>query len=732
MYISLMAKKKKKGKFPRKGLSKTALKGMVLKEMSKNPGKSYNYKQLCEILGIKDSNERKLMIQTLGILKAEGRLLENQRGLFSMREQVNQLSGTISFAPSGAAFVSIEGLEQDVFISPKNTKKALDGDTVKLVIFARRKGKRPEGEVLEILHRKREVFVGIIEVSRKFAFVVPDNPRVSVDLFIPLEKLNGAEHGQKVVAKITDWPQAADSPFGEIVEILGAPGDLDTEIHAILTEYGLPYDFPEEVEAEANRLATEISEEDIASRRDMRHVPTFTIDPEDAKDFDDALSLQALENGLYEVGIHIADVSHYMQPGTVLDNEAYERATSVYLVDRVVPMLPEILSNQACSLRPDEEKLCFSAIFHMDKDGLVKKEWFGRTVILSNRRFTYEEAQEIIEGKDGDMQEAIRLMDVMAKKMRGDRLKHGAITFDKIEVKFRLDEKNHPTGVYFKVSKDANKLIEEFMLLANRKVAEFIGKQTKLHKSFVYRVHDDPDEQKLNNFSQFLKKFGYTLRLGSRKVISDSLNKVLEEVKGKGEENMVETLAVRSMSKAIYTTENIGHYGLAFDYYTHFTSPIRRYPDVMVHRLLQHYLDNGSPVDQEKLEFRCKHTSEREKLASEAERSSIRYMQVEYMKDKIGQVFEGVISGVTDYGIFVELRESRCEGLIRIANIQDDYYVFDEKNYLIKGELSGNVYQLGDKVTIRVKHADLVRKQLDFELAIGETPVKQQEEQHKP
>lgn len=718
-----MSKKSKKSKFPRKGINKRDLKGKIIREMSRNPNKQYNYKQLAELMGIKDPNERKLLIQSLGNLKADGRLIEQQRGVFTIREQVSHLSGKISVTQSGAAFVTIEGLDQDVFISPRNTKKALDGDIVKIVIFARRKGKRPEGEVLKIVERKRDTFVGIIEISKRFAFVIPDNNRVNVDIFIPLEKLNGAEHGQKVIAKITDWPHNAESPFGEITQVLGNPGELDTEIHAILSEYGLPYEFPEEVQEEANRLATEITQEEISKRRDMRGIPTFTIDPVDAKDFDDALSIQTLDNGLYEIGIHIADVSHYMQPGTVLDTEAYERGTSVYLVDRVVPMLPEILSNQACSLRPHEEKLCFSAIFQMDETGKVKKEWFGRTVILSDRRFAYEEAQEIIEGKDGDFHEEIRLMDKIAKAIRGERLKEGAISFDKIEVKFNLDENNHPVGVFFKISKDANKLIEEFMLLANRKVAEFIGKQSQLARSFVYRVHDDPDEQKLSDFSSFLKKFGYQLRLGNRKVISDSLNQVLKEVKGKGEENMVETLAVRSMSKAIYTTENIGHYGLAFDYYTHFTSPIRRYPDVMVHRLLQHYLDGGKPADQEAIEFKCKHTSEREKLASEAERSSIKYMQVEYMKDKIGQVFEGVISGVTDYGIFVELIESRCEGLVRIANIHDDYYVFDEKNYLIKGELSGNTFQLGDRVNIRVKNADLIRKQLDFELAIGETPT---------
>jgi ribonuclease R len=715
-----MSKRKKKSSIPRRGVNKSDLKSKVLRELSRNPSKSYNYKQLCASIGLKDPNERKMLIQALGNLKAEQKLLEPQRGVFSLSEATTHLQGKISFARSGVAFVIIEGMEQDVFISPRNNKHSLDGDIVKVVIFSSKKGKRPEGEVIEIVERKRETFVGVLELSRKHAFVVPDNSKISVDIFIPLDKLNGAENGQKVIAKMTDWPKTADSPFGEITEILGMPGEMETEMHAILSEYGLPYEFPEEVQQAADQMDTTITADEISKRRDMREVTTFTIDPEDAKDFDDALSLQTLDDGWHEIGIHIADVSHYLQPGTTLDNEAYERGTSVYLVDRVVPMLPEVLSNQACSLRPNEEKLCFSAIFEMNDEGSIRKQWFGRTVILSDRRFTYEEAQEIIEGKEGDMQSEILLMDSMAKKMRAARMTEGAITFDKVEVKFRLDENSHPTGVFFKISKDANKLIEEFMLLANRKVAEFIGKQETLKKSFVYRVHDDPDDEKLNNFSQFLKKFGYNLRLGSRKIISESLNKILEEVKGKGEANMVETLAIRSMSKAIYTTENIGHYGLSFDYYTHFTSPIRRYPDVLVHRLLQEYLDGGKATDQEKLEFKCKHTSEREKTAAEAERSSIKYMQVEYMRDKVGHVFDGVISGVTDYGMFVELTESRCEGLIRIANIEDDFYVFDEKNYCIKGNLSGNTFQLGDTLRVRVKNADLIRKQLDFELAIGE------------
>lgn len=541
-----------------------------------------------------------------------------------------------------------------------------------------------------------------------------------------------ASNGDKVIAEITEWPDNADSPFGTITDVLGKPGEHQTEIHSILAEYGLPYEFPTEVEHYADTLDTSIKAQEIAKRRDMRDVLTFTIDPKDAKDFDDALSFKLLDNGNYEIGIHIADVSHYVQPDTILDDEAYDRATSVYLVDRVVPMLPEVLSNNACSLRPNEEKYTFSAIFELDDKALIKNQWFGRTVIDSNERFAYEEAQYIIENGKGDIPEDISIrgnaysvsakvveatliLDKLAKIMRSKRMQQGAISFDKVEVRFNLNEKSEPESVYFKEAKDANKLIEEFMLLANRKVAEFIGKQ-KPTKTFVYRIHDDPDEDKLLALNGIISRFGHKLNFKDKKSISASLNQLLEDVKGKKEQNLVDTLAIRSMSKAIYTVDNIGHYGLAFDYYSHFTSPIRRYPDVMVHRLLQHYLEGGKSPQAEVYEDKCKHSSNMENLAANAERDSIKYMQIKFMQDHQDREFIGVISGVTEWGIYVEIIENKCEGMVRIRDIKGDYYIFDEKQYAIVGERTGKTYQLGDEVVVMVKSTDLVKRHLDFSL----------------
>jgi ribonuclease R len=594
-------------------------------------------------------------------------------------------------------------------------------------VYNRRKGKRPEGEVIEVVERAKTDFVGVIAIHPNFAFVSTANPKMYTDIFIPKDKIGEAENGDVVLVHIEDWPKKADSPFGTVTKVLGKPGEHNTEIHAILAEYGLPAEFPIEVETFAQQIDTTIQESEIAKRRDMRETLTFTIDPKDAKDFDDALSFKVLENGNYEIGIHIADVSHYLQEGTILDDEAYNRATSVYLVDRVVPMLPEVLSNFACSLRPNEEKYTFSAIFELDKKATIKNQWFGRTVIDSNQRFSYEEAQFIIETKENiipletsitgssykvsdEIVFATLKLDELAKIMREKRMNDGAISFDKVEVKFNLSESGNPEGVYFKESKDSNHLIEEFMLLANKKVAEYIGKQKK---TFIYRIHDEPNEDKLLAMSELIKKFGYSVDFNSGSV-AHALNELMKEVHGKKEQNLIDTLAIRSMSKATYSTDNIGHYGLAFDYYSHFTSPIRRYPDVMVHRLLQFYLDGGKSASQEIFQTKCLHCSQMEGLATKAERDSVKYMQIKYMQDHKDQEFLGVISGVTEFGIFVEIIENKCEGMVRIREIKDDYFVFDEKQYALVGQTTKSLLQLGDEIYVKVKTADLVKKQLDF------------------
>ena len=690
----------------------------VLATFEKFPNRTMNYKQVAAKMGLKPAKVKGGIEYAFKKLLAEGAIIAVDRGRYKLKYHEIRTTGRVDMTNSGNAYIISPDTEEDIIVKAGNLNRALHGDEVKVLLFARRKGQRLEGEVTEIIKRKRTDFVGTVEVSKNYAFLVPDDRKMAVDIYIPLEKLNGAEHGQKAVARITDGPERASSPFGEITRVLGVAGEHHTEIHAILAQYGLPYDFPEEVEAEAQRLSLEITDADRKGRKDFREITTFTIDPVDAKDFDDALSVRELENGRWEIGVHIADVTHYLQTGTVLDDEAVSRATSVYLVDRVVPMLPEVLSNNVCSLRPNEEKLTFSAVFEMDDKGQVHKKWFGRTLIFSDRRFTYEEAQEILEGKKGDFEHELRTLNKLALILRDKRMKDGAISFDKHEVKFKLDENNNPTGVFFKTAKEANHLIEEFMLLANRSVAEFIGQAkdgSPTDKTFVYRVHDDPDPAKLLELSNFVKQFGYKLSTRGTKSISSSLNKMLSEARDSPEANMIETLAVRSMAKAKYTTTNIGHYGLAFDYYTHFTSPIRRYPDVMVHRLLQHYLDKGKAPNAEEFEDLCEHCSDREKLASQAERDSIKYMQVKFMEQYVGEEFTGVISGVTDWGIYVELIDNHCEGMIRIRDFKDDYYIFDEKNYCIFGDRTGRIYQLGDTLRIRVKAADLEQKRLDFE-----------------
>ncbi|SDH46644.1 ribonuclease R [Flavobacterium omnivorum] len=700
----------------------------IIKILSQSANKAFNYKQIGAKLELDDTESRNQIIKDLKILASQNKIIESEPGKYLVKaESKEYYEGKIDMTGRKTAYFVCPDMEEDIFIPTNNLNHALDKDIVKVYVYNRRKGKRPEGEVIEVLERHKTDFVGVIDIQANFAFVSTANPKMYTDIFIPKDKIGEAEQGDVVLVHIEDWPARADSPFGSVIKVLGKPGQHDTEIHAILAEYGLPSEFPIEVETFAQKIDTSIEESEIAKRRDMRDTLTFTIDPKDAKDFDDALSFKKLENGNYEIGIHIADVSHYLQEGTILDDEAYQRATSVYLVDRVVPMLPEVLSNFACSLRPNEEKYTFSAIFEITETSQVVNQWFGRTVIYSDQRFAYEEAQYIIETKDDVIPEEISItgssyqvsaaivsatlkMDELAKILRKRRMAEGAISFDKVEVKFNLDEAGEPQGVYFKVSKDANHLIEEFMLLANRKVAEYIGKQKK---TFIYRIHDEPNEDKLFAMQAVIAKFGHKIdfKQGS---ISQALNKLMEDVNGKKEQNLIDTLAIRSMSKAKYSTDNIGHYGLAFDYYSHFTSPIRRYPDVMVHRLLQHYLDGGKSVDEETYETKCLHSSTMEGLATNAERDSIKYMQVKYMQDHQDEEFLGVISGVTEWGIYVEIIENKCEGMCRIRDIKDDYYTFDEKQYALTGATSGKLLQLGDEIYVKVKNADLVKKQLDF------------------
>jgi len=709
---------KKKRKINKQvGLNKKELKKLVLEYCYGNPEQLFTLKQVTNFLKIKDQATRMLVNIVLEELTDDGYLRAVERNKYQLKERTGYVVGVVEMTQKGYAFVISEELEEDVFIAGANLNRSLNGDKVRVYLHAKRKKKQPEGEVVEIIERAKNNIVGVISMSKNFAFLVPAGKN-NFDIFIPKEKLNGVKNGQKAVARITDWPQYAKNPFGEIVDVLGDVGENDTEMHAILAEFDLPYKFSDKVEKAANKISEAINDDEIAKRRDMRAVPTFTIDPADAKDFDDALSLQKLQNGNWEVGVHIADVSHYVQPGTVLDLEAEERGTSVYLVDRVVPMLPERISNFLCSLRPNEDKLCFSAIFELDNDANVKAQWFGRTIIHSDRRFSYEEAQAVIETGQGDMQNEILTLNDLAVKLKSMRFNSGAISFDRVEVKFDLDEKGKPLGVYFKESKDANFLIEEFMLLANKKVAEFIGKPNDRSKprTFVYRIHDKPDPDKLENFNTFINKFGYGIDLESPYKISHSLNKLLNNVKGKHEENVISTLAVRAMAKAVYSTRNIGHYGLSFDYYTHFTSPIRRYPDLMVHRLLARYLEGGRTVKAETYEEKCRHSSGMEQRAVSAERTSIKYKQVEFMQDKVGEVFDGVISGVTDWGLFVELNDSKCEGLVSIRDLSGDFYFFDEKNYCITGMHSNKCYQLGADIKVKVAKANLEKKQLDFKL----------------
>ena len=701
----------------------------ILAIFGEHPFKPMNYKQIAKMMSVRDAAGKDVIHQILVTLCNEGKLIEDRPYRYLLHPDYireygpkpQYVVGIVDMKSTGKAYVIPDEEGEDIFIAANNTGKALHGDKVKVSMFPKRKSKKNEGEIVEIIERAKTDFVGVFSLSHGFAFVVPDRISMPLSIYIPKGKYKGAKDGQKVIVHLTDWPDNAKNPFGEIVKVLGNPGENNVEMQSILAEYEYPLDFPKAVEKEAKAISEKIKSSEIKKRRDFRNVFTVTIDPHDAKDFDDALSLQYLPNGNYEVGVHIADVSHYVQPGSAIDAEAQERGTSVYLVDRTIPMLPEKLCNMVCSLRPDEEKLAFSVIFELNEDADIVNKWIGKTVIKSNRRYAYEEVQEMIEGADGDNKKELMTLNDLATKLRAKRMKEGCINFHSEEVKFILDENGKPIDTYVKVQKEANMLIEDFMLLANKTIAETMSKSSKYKDyTFVFRIHDEPNPEKLSNFIQLVSKLGYSMNISSREKLVKSYNALFDAVDGKGEKNLVESVAIRTMAKAVYSTTNIGHYGLAFPYYTHFTSPIRRYPDLMVHRLIERYLIENQPsVDKEEYEELCLHASEMEKRAADMERESVKYKQAEYLQDQIGKVFDGLISGISKWGIYVELKKSKCEGLIRYADLDDDFYYLDEENFRVIGQDYGNIYQLGDEVKIRVKDVNLIKKQLDFEMVVN-------------